>query len=453
MTNLKLIKSEKGFNSLYININSKLLDNLTLYNSISIFFKKYLQNNNNQKYFILMRLKYLDTSSYVTLHKGLIVNNNQLESYYKYCLSILSIKSNDYTDKCIDCIIFDFFTIPPMNEKFYSDKWSELKSDEPIKLEKFSNSTITMFLPLNMDYESWGKIILKTINNLIVASEQHIYKINIKKNNASIDVYKNNIMFNFFRGFKNKSLINIATSELKIGWYLSKLPDFIEVLESKMYIKLLKLVGGISLFLIVSGAYHQFHKLINYYIFTFSFVYLMYRLMIVFFMIKQFLVNIYTGKLIVRNSPVNVFNTIFRCVGSAAKTTINFTVGTGVAYCLCYELDEILVQEGKEAYFVPGMKQVIRNMGAEELAKNFLNKAGIRDNLKNPRTVTQLLEDMSQEEKDLYESTTGEKWDDLYDAQKKLENEIKNKNSGNTSVLLKTVDEYIEKEDPFKTKK
>ena len=35
---------------------------------------------------------------------------------------------------------------------------------------------------------------------------------------------------------------------------------------------------------------------------------------------------------------------------------------------------------------------------------------------------------MSQEEKDLYESTTGEKWDDLYDAQKKLENEIKNKN-------------------------
>lgn len=110
-----------------------------------------------------------------------------------------------------------------------------------------------------------------------------------------------NIKFNFFRGFNIKSLIIRAISEIKIGWNLSKLPDFIEVLESKMYIKLLKIVGGICSFLIVSGTYHQFHTLINFYIFTYSFVYLMYRLMLVFFTLKQFIVNIYTGKLIARN--------------------------------------------------------------------------------------------------------------------------------------------------------
>lgn len=72
--------------------------------------------------------------------------------------------------------------------------------------------------------------------------------------------------------------------------------------------------------------------------------------MIVLYIIKQFIFNVYTGKLIVRNSPVNTYNTVFRMKGNVTKTTVNFTVGTGITYALCYELDEILVQEGKEPY-------------------------------------------------------------------------------------------------------
>ena len=110
-----------------------------------------------------MRLRYLDTSSYVTLHKGVVVHNNQLEYYYKYCLSILSIKSNDYTDKCFDCIVFDYFTIHPINEKYYTDKWSELKVDAPLKLGIFKgNSNIEFRIPLNRNYLSWGTVILNS---------------------------------------------------------------------------------------------------------------------------------------------------------------------------------------------------------------------------------------------------------------------------------------------------
>lgn len=65
-------------------------------------------------------------------------------------------------------------------------------------------------------------------------------------------------------------------------------------------------------------------------------------------------------------------------------------------------MDEILVQDATKAYFVPGMKQMIRNMGAEDLAKKYLNKVGIKDSLKSPRTVTDILEGMYQEERDIY---------------------------------------------------
>lgn len=52
---IKFIKSIKGFNSLNKNINSKLLDNLTLYNYITISFKKYLSNNNKYfKFFLIL---------------------------------------------------------------------------------------------------------------------------------------------------------------------------------------------------------------------------------------------------------------------------------------------------------------------------------------------------------------------------------------------------------------
>lgn len=48
-------------------------------------------------------------------------------------------------------------------------------------------------------------------------------------------------------------------------------------------------------------------------------------------------------------------------------------------FALCYELDNILVEEGKEPYFVPGMRSIIATTGFEEHAKSFLKNIGIKD--------------------------------------------------------------------------
>ena len=133
-------------------------------------------------------------------------------------------------------------------------------------------------------------------------------------------------------------------------------------------------MGATSLFLIVSGIAQKFNKWMFYFIFIFSFLYSIYKLIIVCYYLIKFIINVYTSKLIVRNSPVNSFNTIFKVIENASKTTVNFTIGTGIAYCLCYELDEILINDGKEPYFIPGIRTVIQNIRAEDYAKIVLLK-------------------------------------------------------------------------------
>lgn len=176
-------------------------------------------------------------------------------------------------------------------------------------------------------------------------------------------------------------------------------------------------------------------------------------MVIVFYYFKQFIINIYKGKFIARNSPVNTFNTIFRVVAGSIRNTANFSIGTGVAYCLCYELDEILVSEGKEPYFVPGIRNTLRQLGIEEHAKNFLSKIGIKNDDTRSISVTELIESMNEADKIKYELETGQKWVNLCNEQKKIQETLQNIKSNKTSSITKTISDYIEKEDPFKTKK
>lgn len=266
-------------------------------------------------------------------------------------------------------------------------------------------------------------------------------------NNAIVDAESNKK--------NNKNLIFRAINEFKNGWNLPTLPDHIVILEKNIYVKFFKLIGAACLFLIVSGIAQQFNNLTFKCIFIISFVFTIYRLVIIFYNLKQYIVNIYKGKFIVRNSPVNSFNTILKFLGNTAKSTVNFGVGTGVAYCLCYELDEILAQEGKEPYFVPGIRNTIRKIGAEEQAKIFMDRIGIKDkiNTNKKKSVTEFLESMTDEEKVKWESETGHPWETIYNEHTKLQDKLFNKTANNTSSITKTISDYIEKEDPFKKNK
>ena len=61
--------------------------------------------------FVILKLQYLESGNFVSLHHGLVLNKTQLEAYFQYCKDILSIKSNDYTDTSKKKIYFFFFYI------------------------------------------------------------------------------------------------------------------------------------------------------------------------------------------------------------------------------------------------------------------------------------------------------------------------------------------------------
>ena len=139
---------------------------------ITHFFNNFL-NQNDRKYFLLLRLKY-DDGSFKTLHKGVVLNLDSLNDYIKYCHNNLSIKSNDYTTEMVGEIFFNYFIIDKEREKYYIYRWSELlpsSLNKPIKLEKFSNGIITTKLALNRDYLTWGIILRNTDLIKIISSD------------------------------------------------------------------------------------------------------------------------------------------------------------------------------------------------------------------------------------------------------------------------------------------
>ena len=103
-------------------------------------------------------------------------------------------------------------------------------------------------------------------------------------------------------------------------------------------------------------------------------MFISYRLIIAFYVLKQWIFNIKTGKFIVRKSPLDNIQIILIVGASSMRTTTRFTVGIGMTYALCYELDEILISEGKEPYFIPRVISIIREMGLEKPVKSFAER-------------------------------------------------------------------------------
>lgn len=177
----------------------------------------------------------------------------------------------------------------------------------------------------------------------------------------------------------NNKVISRMWLGLKSGWDLPILPEHISKLDSNIYIRVFKFIGTISMFIIVSGIGFQFNPILFYIFIILSMSYIFYRFVLIFYIIKQWFCNLFQGKWIVRNSPLDHLATILRLSSNSFKTAVNVTVGAGFTYALCHELDDILVKEGNEPYFVPGIKSTIVKVGLEEKLKNFLNSIGIKE--------------------------------------------------------------------------
>ena len=148
----------------------------------------------------------------------------------------------------------------------------------------------------------------------------------------------------------------------------------------------------------------------------------------------------------VRNSPLDILVTVLKGGASTIRTSSRFTVGTGMTFALCYELDEILISEGKEPFFVPKAREIIREVGLENQLKNFLNRLGIKDKVE-PSVLDTYTNNVSDEDKAAFESSTQIKWEDYIKAHKTAMEIRKGSNPSSVSVSS-----LFDKDDPFKRK-
>ena len=259
----------------------------------------------------------------------------------------------------------------------------------------------------------------------------------------------NNIQQHTTLNNNKNSLRNKIWYGIKSGWDLPTLPDHIIKLNKRIPLRLLRFIGPVSMFTIVSGIGRQFNNSFIYYtIVVISLLYIFYKYLIIYYTIKQWFHHLFNGDFIVRNSPMEILGTILRGSASSLKTAGSFTIGTGITYALCHELDDILESEGKERYFVPTMNKGLKQIGLYSVAGTFLTKIGIKNAapVEYIQTYHEYIKNMNDVEKAAFLKYTGVSHEDAVKTINFLE-----ENRG--KELGSSIHKYLEKEDPFGTKK
>lgn len=123
-----------------------------------------------------------------------------------------------------------------------------------------------------------------------------------------------------------KSLKSRIWFGIKAGWELPVVPDHISKIDNNIYVKLFKYIGAISMFIIVSGIGSQLNRILFYIIFVINLFYIFYRLVFTFYVLKQWVYNLCTGKFLVRNSPLHHVSLILKGGVATMKSATTFTV-------------------------------------------------------------------------------------------------------------------------------
>lgn len=88
------------------------------------------------------------------------------------------------------------------------------------------------------------------------------------------------------------------------GLKVEVLPPHISKLDKNIYVRIFKIIGGTSMFIIVSGIGSQLNRIYFYIFIVFSLSYILYKYVITFYVLKQWIHNIKSGKLLVRKLPI-----------------------------------------------------------------------------------------------------------------------------------------------------
>ena len=99
--------------------------------------------------------------------------------------------------------------------------------------------------------------------------------------------------------------------------------------------------------------------------------------------------------------------TMLKSSVSGIKTVSKITIGTGMTYALCHELDDRLVENGKSPYFIPKLKFAIHKTGLDNAMDTFLTSMGITYMAQPVSSIYKKFLELNDVEKTEFETNTG----------------------------------------------
>jgi hypothetical protein len=169
-------------------------------------------------------------------------------------------------------------------------------------------------------------------------------------------------------------------------------PEHIIKLNNNKFVKIFKTIGGLCFFIHILTRKYDLGLEVELYgvVWSFSVLYMIYRLILVFYQLKKFFQDLFSGKYIKRNSPLSYGWTMIRTICNGIKGTGGFIIGTGVTISVGFELDDILASNNYNRYFIPNFQKLIKDAGLLPKAaamNNTFERFGIT---KNAESVIQV---------------------------------------------------------------
>lgn len=184
--------------------------------------------------------------------------------------------------------------------------------------------------------------------------------------------------------------------------------------QAKPLIRLLRVIGGISMLLLLGAGrgYFELHGFLLYGLFLTGLLFSIYHLYISYHRFKHIKFMIKSGKLDIRNSPLDRFSSMIARVLLCAKGVCDSATPLGLGLGLMLGADQVLKDGGREAFFGPiigkGLNKILPNSELDHWRDAYLEAT---KNLNNVSKYDKLISDFLKQTPDLENVSNEDKKD------------------------------------------
>jgi len=249
-----------------------------------------------------------------------------------------------------------------------------------------------------------------------------------------------------------KNYLKRIWTGVKLGWNTPSLPENVINLQKNPLIRILRVLGGISSILILTKKSLLFPTFCIYIFLFLTFIFFIYHIYISYKRIIHIYKTIKSGKLDVKNSPIDKIASLagkfILCIKGSCENLPHLGIGLGIGA----GLDQILENSGREPVFMPFLGDMLNKViGNETVESGYKRRREIyKELLKLDNSEKLLLEDRKSLDdliKSEYLSEEDKKFlvKDFWNSKQEIENK--------RTQILSIISKEIETKDPFGTRK